>query len=91
MFRRTPLSRALQVARSGASYCIAAHAGFADVDAPAHLLRIIAAVQLRGADPLLIGILSFSDFTESIATVILTTARQLLHSNSAGQSPADPA
>jgi hypothetical protein len=53
------LARSLQIARSCAGRCVAAHAGFADVDALAQLLRVVIFVLFRDACPLLIGVFRF--------------------------------
>ena len=56
MFQPTPLSCAQE---GGAGVRVPAHAAFADVHALTHLLGVIAAVQFRDADPLLVGIFRF--------------------------------
>ena len=53
------LARTFQVARRCAGCRATAHAGLADVDALAHLLRVVILVQPRDADPLLIGVFRF--------------------------------
>jgi hypothetical protein len=53
------LARTLQSARRCAGRRVAAHAGLADIDALAHLLRVVILVQPRDADPLLIGVFRF--------------------------------
>jgi len=60
-FRRSGwLARTLEIARSCAGRRAAAHAGFADVNALAQLLRVIFLVLLRNARPLLIAVFRFS-------------------------------
>jgi hypothetical protein len=55
----TVSARTLQSARRCAGRRVAAHAGLADIDALAHLLRVVILVQPRDADPLLIGVSRF--------------------------------
>ena len=53
------LARTFQVARRCAGCRATAHAGLADVDALAHLLRVVICILFRNARPLLIGVYRF--------------------------------